>query len=69
MIRRACTRVPEVPIFLGGATGDNICELMRHFDGVSVAIWAKNGDMKNSVDAARAKRFIDEIRRARELRV
>ena len=70
LIRRARTRVPETPIFLGGgATGDNICELMRHFDGVSVATWVKNGDMKNPIDPARAKRFMDEIRRARELRV
>ena len=70
LIRRARTRVPETPIFLGGgAAGDNICELMRHFDGVSVATWVKNGDMKNPIDPARAKRFMDEIRRARELRV
>lgn len=70
LIRRARTRVPKTPIFLGGgATGDNICELMQHFDGVSVATWVKNGDMKNPIDPARAKRFMDEIRRARELRV
>ena len=62
--------MPKTPIFLGGgATGDNICELMQHFDGVSVATWVKNGDMKNPIDPARAKRFMDEIRRARELRV
>ena len=42
---------------------------MQHFDGVSVATWVKNGDMKNPIDPARAKRFMDEIRRARELRV
>lgn len=69
MIRRARTRVKDTPIFLGGgATGDNICELMQHFDGVSVATWIKNGDMKNPIDPERAKRFMDEIRRARELR-
>ena len=38
-------------------------------DGVSVATWVKTGDMKNPIDPARAKRFMDEIRRARELRV
>ena len=69
MIRRARTRVKDTPIFLGGgATGDNICELMQHFDGVSVATWSTNGDMKNPIDPERAKHFMDEIRRARELR-
>ena len=42
LIRRARTRVPETPIFLGGgATGDNICELMQHFDLSLIHIFAR----------------------------
>lgn len=69
LVRRARKRLNGTPIFLGGgATGDNVCELMQYFDGVSVATWIKNGDMKNPIDPDRAKHFMDEIRRARELR-
>lgn len=69
LVKRARERVSGTPIFLGGgATGDNVCELMQYYDGVSVATWIKNGDMKNPIDTERAKRFMDEIRRARELR-
>lgn len=48
MIKEARKKVPNTPIFLGGgAKGDNIHELMQYYDGVSVATWIKNGDMKN----------------------
>ena len=64
MIKEARPRVKDTPIFLGGgATGDNIHELMRYFDGVSVATWVKNGDMKNPIDPERAKQFITEAKR------
>lgn len=64
MIKEVRNRVPNVPVFLGGgATGDNIHELMQYFDGVSVATWIKNGDMKNSIDPERAKVFIREAKR------
>ena len=64
MIKEARPRVKDTPIFLGGgATGDNIHELMRYFDGVSVATWIKNGDMKNPIDPERAKQFIAEAKR------
>ncbi len=64
MVKEARKRVPDVPIFLGGgATGDNIHELMQYFDGVSVATWIKNGDMKNPIDPERAKAFISEAKR------
>ena len=36
---------------------------MRYFDGVSVATWIKNGDMKNPIDLERAKQFIAEAKR------
>ena len=66
LAKRIRARVPGVPVFLGGgATGDNIASLIPHFDGVSVATWIKNGDMKNPIDKERAKRFIDQIKAAR----
>lgn len=64
MVKEARERVKDTPIFLGGgATGDNIHELMQYFDGVSVATWIKNGDMKNPIDPERAKAFISEAKR------
>lgn len=69
LVKMARTKVKDTPIFLGGgATGDNVCELLQYYDGVCVATWIKNGDMKNPIDPVRAKRFMDEVRRARELR-
>ena len=61
---RARTKLkPDVPIFLGGgATGDNIAELIPYFDGVSVATWIKNGDMKNPIDKDRARIFIERMK-------
>ncbi|MEG1252121.1 MAG: hypothetical protein RR378_05520 [Erysipelotrichaceae bacterium] len=38
-------------------------ELMREFDGVSVATWIKNGDMKNPIDPERAKLFLSEAKK------
>lgn len=68
MVRKVRPRVPNIPLYLGGgATGHNIYELLQHFDGVSVATWIKNGDMKNPVDTEKAKLFIREVNRARDL--
>ncbi len=54
--------LPGVPVFLGGgATGDNIRELMMYYDGVSVATWIKNGNMRNPIDKGRAQLFLSEI--------
>lgn len=59
----------DVPVFLGGgATGDNICDLIQIYDGVSVATWIKNGDMSNPIDLERAKYFLDELNKGRQLR-
>ena len=63
MIKKVRTRLKDIPIFVGGgSSADNIKELMAHFDGVSVATWIKNGDMKNPIDKARAELFIKEAR-------
>lgn len=67
MVTAARTRLPNTPIFLGGgATGDNVAALLEHYDGVSVATWIKNGDMKNPIDPARAKVFLDQAALAKE---
>ena len=61
--------LPDVPMFLGGgATGDNVCELLKYYDGVSVATWIKNGDMRNPIDPKRAEYFLSECRKAKEWR-
>lgn len=64
MITKVRKKLPDTPIILGGgATGDNIHELMKYYDGVSVATWVKNGDMKNPIDSKRAEIFIKEAKR------
>lgn len=67
MIKDVRAKLPDVPVFLGGgATAHNIYELLKYYDGVSVATWVKNGDMKNPVDPERAKAFMAEASRAKE---
>lgn len=59
-LRRARARVPNTPVFLGGgANGDNASMLAEQFDGVCVATWIKDGDMKNPVNPERAKYFVE----------
>lgn len=61
--------LPDTPIFLGGgATGDNIFELLKYYDGVSVATWIKNGDMRNPIDPQRAKQFLEACKKAKQWR-
>ncbi|WP_066191310.1 MULTISPECIES: BtpA/SgcQ family protein [Gracilibacillus] len=68
LVKQARTKVKDTPIFLGGgATGENVYELLQQYDGVCVATWIKNGDMKNPIDPERAKIFMDEVKRAREV--
>lgn len=69
LVKRAKKKVNDTPIFLGGgATGDNVYELLQQYDGVCVATWIKNGDMKNPIDPERAKIFMNEVKRAREFK-
>lgn len=50
-----------VPLFLGGgATGDNVRELLQEYDAVCVATWIKNGDMRNPVDPDRTRYFMEQ---------
>lgn len=69
LVKQVKNKLPGIPVFLGGgATGDNVCDLMQHYDGVSVATWIKNGNMRNPIDPERAKYFLSEIDKARKLR-
>ncbi|RGZ00896.1 BtpA/SgcQ family protein [Clostridium sp. AM58-1XD] len=70
MVKRARTRTGSVPIFLGGgATGDNICELLQYYDGVSVATWVKDGDMKNPINPDKARIFMEQVQKAKEMKL
>ena len=54
-------KVHGVPLFLGGgATGDNVRELLQEYDAVCVATWIKNGDMRNPVDPDRTRYFMEQ---------
>ncbi len=62
--------LPDTPILLGGgATGDNVYELLKYYDGVSVATWIKDGDMRNPINPVKAKHFLNECKRAKEWRM
>jgi len=69
MIERARTKVPDSTIFLGGgATEDNVLQLLKYYDGICVAKWIKNGSLKNPIDPERAKRFIEKVNLAKQER-
>lgn len=60
-------RLPEVPLFLGGgATGENVRELLSYYDAVCVATWIKNGNMSNPVDPDRTRYFVEQAALAEE---
>ena len=66
LIRQVRKKLPDTPIFLGGgATGDNIAELLQEYDGVSVATWIKDGDMRNPINEEKARIFSQQARLAR----
>lgn len=55
----------NVPLYLGGgATGDNIAELMKYYDGVSVATWIKDGNMANDINPEKAELFMDQVKKS-----
>lgn len=69
LIKETRKLLPNTPIFLGGgATGDNVFELLKYYDGVSVATWIKDGDMRNPINPKRAKYFMDECNKAKQWR-
>lgn len=70
MITKVRKKLPNTPVLLGGgATGDNVYELLKHYDGVSVATWIKNGDMKNPIDRERARIFMNESKKAKQYKL
>ncbi len=70
LIKETRELLPDTPIFLGGgATGDNVYELLKYYDGVSVATWIKNGDMRNPIDPDRSKYFLEQCKKAKRWRL
>lgn len=64
LIRKLRLKLPQTPVILGGrATGENIYELMKEYDGVSVATWIKDGNMRNPINLEKAQFFYQEARR------
>lgn len=54
-------RLPDIPLFLGGgATGDNVRELIQYYDAACVATWIKNGNMSNPIDPDRTRYFVEQ---------
>jgi len=62
-LRRVREAVPDVPVWLGGgATADNVGQVVSLVDGVTVATSIKHGDMSNPVDPSLAVAFIRAVR-------
>lgn len=62
LIERVKTKVTNIPIFLGGgASEENVIELLKYYDGVCVATSIKNGSLKNPIDPDKARRFIEKV--------
>jgi uncharacterized protein len=69
LVECARTRVPNTRIFLGGgATADNVIQLLQHYDGICVAKWIKNGSLRNPIDKEKAKLFIEKVEFAKSQR-
>ena len=67
MIHAVRKKLPDTPVILGGgANGENIEELLQYYDGVSIATWVKNGNMKNPIDPKRAEIFMSSVQKARK---
>lgn len=65
-VRRVREAVSGVPVWLGGgATKDNIGQVVGLVDGVTVATSIKGGDMTNPVDPVEAIAFINALKVAR----
>ena len=68
MAEKVRGRLPKTPLYLGGgASGENVRELLRYYDGVCVATWIKNGDMSNPVDRERTRYFVEQAALAEEV--
>jgi len=62
-IRRVRAAVPGVPVWLGGgATAENVREVLRHVDGMVVATCLKHGDKANAIDPELARQFMSAVR-------
>ena len=60
-------RLPNTPLLLGGgATGDNVFELLKYYDGVCIGTWIKDGSLFNPINPERVRIFMEQVNRARE---
>ncbi len=63
LIPRVREVVPDVPVWLGGgATAQNVAQVVGIADGVTVATSIKHGDMTNPVDPSLASAFVQSTR-------
>ncbi len=64
-VRRVRAVTPHVPVWLGGgATAENVAQVLGLVDGLTVATGIKNGDMATPVQPEQAAEFIRTIRLA-----
>lgn len=70
IVKEIKQKCPNTPVLLGGgANGDNIFELLKYYDGVSVATWIKDGNMKNPINPQKAKIFMDQASLAKKHKI
>lgn len=61
-VRRVRQAVPGVPVWLGGgATAENVDQIVGLVDGVTVATSIKHGNMANPVDPVLAAAFVQAV--------
>lgn len=64
--RPVADRFGGLPIIAGGGTTDaSIYEILQTFDGVCIGHWIKDGYLGNPINPEKAKRYMDEVERAR----
>ncbi len=62
-IRRVRAAVPGVPVWLGGgATAENVRDVLPYVDGMVVATCLKHGDKANAIDPELARQFANAAR-------
>jgi len=67
IIKEIKEKIPNIPVYLGGgANGDNIKDLIKYYDGVSIATWIKDGNMRNKINPEKASIFMKNIKFYRE---
>lgn len=64
--RKVTVAGQTVPLYAGGGTNDtNIFDILQVYDGVCIGHWIKDGYLCNPINPEKAKRYMDEVQRAR----